>query len=66
VIKAKGMEPGWSAGPKCSLAPTKWSVLLRCMSPLLAQSGHELVHRTCLLLTQADIARFSMILFEVW
>jgi len=25
------------------------------MSPLLAQSGHRLVHRTCLLLTQSGI-----------
>ena len=27
--------------------------LLRCMSPLLAQSGHALVHCKCLLLTQS-------------
>ena len=27
--------------------------LLRCMSPLLALSGHELLHCTCLLLTQS-------------
>src|SRR5262245_46466983 len=38
---------------RCLDVPTRLSnktVLLRCMSPLLAQSGHALVHRTCLLL----------------
>jgi isoquinoline 1-oxidoreductase subunit beta len=42
---------GLEIASNCSLAPTVQ--LLRCMSPLLAQSGHSNVCRQCPLLTQS-------------